>query len=311
MTAGRSPAGTGCLILVATPIGNLADLSPRAASALAEADVVACEDTRHTGRLLELAGLRAKRLVSLHAHNESQRTGELVAACASGETVAVVSDAGTPLVSDPGARVVAAAIEAGIEVRAVPGPSAALAALVVSGLTADRWRFEGFLPRKGPERRARLAALAATEETSVCYESPHRVAATLADLAEACGADRRVAVARELTKVHEETWRGSLGEGAQRWAESPTRGEHVLVVAGASADETAGVSGAAELEEAAGRLRAAGLSVRDAQRAVQVLLGVSRGDAYEAALRARERPPAGAAGEHDDPAACERARPGS
>lgn len=291
MSGGR-PEGDrgGWLILVATPIGNLQDLSPRAAATLAEADVVACEDTRHTGRLLELAGIHAHRLVSLHAHNEVTRTAEIVAECRSGAVVALVSDAGTPVLSDPGERLVAAVIEAGIEVRAVPGPSAALYALVVSGLPARRWRFEGFLPRKGPERRARLAVLAASGETSVCYESPHRVAATLADLAEACGAARRVAVARELTKVHEETWRGSLGEAAERWAQAPTRGEHVIVVAGAPADETAGGSGAAELEEAVGRLRAAGLSVRDAQRAAQALLGVSRADAYEAALRVGEQP---------------------
>jgi 16S rRNA (cytidine1402-2'-O)-methyltransferase len=287
VTVGRA---AGCLLLVSTPIGNLGDLSARAAAALSDAELVACEDTRRTGRLLELAGLRARRLLSLHAHNEAARIGEVIAACTGGGTVALVSDAGTPLVSDPGERLVAAAIEAGIDVRAVPGPSAALAALVVSGLPVARWRFEGFLPRTGRERRARIAGIASSSETTVCFESPHRVAATLAELAGACGPARRVAVARELTKLHEETWRGSLGEAAERWARQPARGEHVLVV-GASPPE-AGHDGAA-LEDALRRLREAGLSARDAQRAAQVLLGASRRDAYDASVRAAAGPAPG------------------
>ncbi len=293
---GHPPTGpghppTGRLLVVATPIGNVADLSPRAAATLTDADVVACEDTRHTGRLLELAGLRARRLVALHAHNEAVRAPELVNAAVAGESVALVSDAGTPLVSDPGGRLVAAAIGAGVEVRAVPGPSAVLAALVVSGLAAERWRFEGFLPRKGPERRARLEAIAASPDTSICYESPHRVAATLDDLALACGGERRVSVSRELTKLHEETWRGTLAGGAVRWREAPARGEHVLVVAGA---EAAPARPGDELAVAMAGLRAAGLSQRDAQRAVQALLGVPRREAYDAALASY----AGAAEDH-------------
>lgn len=273
-------AGSGQLLVVSTPIGNLADLSLRARQALAEADLVACEDTRHTGRLLELAGLRARRLVSLHGHNEAARSSEVVEACLGGATVALVSDAGTPAISDPGERLVAAAVAGGVEVRALPGPSALLAALVVSGLPVGRFSFEGFLPRKGPDRRDRIAALAASPVTSVCYEAPGRVAATLAELAAACGPERRVAVSRELTKLHEETWRGSLDEAAVRAESREPRGEHVIVLSPAPAPT---VPGAAELEEAMRRLRLAGLSAGDARRAAQALLGVSRRHAYDAA----------------------------
>ncbi len=276
-----APRQVGALVLVATPIGNLGDLSPRAVEALASADVVACEDTRHTGRLLVHAGVRARRLVSLHEHNEAARLDELLGAMASGATVALVSDAGTPLVSDPGERLVAAAIAAGVEVTAVPGPSAALAALVLSGLGTARWRYEGFLPRKGAERRERLVEIAASPEPVVCYESPRRVAATLSDLAEACGAERKVAVARELTKLHEEVWRGPLGEAAARAAAAEPRGEHVIVVAGAV--PAARPSGEA-LTGALERLIAAGLGRREAVLAVEVLLGVARREAYQAAL---------------------------
>ena len=278
---------TGRLVLVATPIGNLGDLSPRAIEALAAADVVACEDTRHTGRLLQHARIRARRLVSLHGHNEASRAGELVAALAEGVTVAVVSDAGTPAVSDPGARLVMAAVDAGVEVSVVPGPSAAVAALVVSGLDTSRWRFEGFLPRKGPERRARLVEIAASPVVSVCFEAPTRIAATLGELSEACGAERRVAVARELTKLHEEVWRGTLGEAVDRATSlpGPVRGEHVVVVDGApprvgTAEEDGGVEGLVA------DLRRAGLSARDAAIAATTVLGVPHRVAYAAATAA-------------------------
>ncbi|MDA8034797.1 MAG: 16S rRNA (cytidine(1402)-2'-O)-methyltransferase [Actinomycetota bacterium] len=277
-------AAAGRLVLVATPIGNLGDLSPRAAETLAEADVVACEDTRHTGRLLQLAGIRARRLVSLHSHNEAARTGELVAALAGGATVAVVSDAGTPVVSDPGARLVRAAVEAGVTVSAVPGASAVLAAVVVSGLDTSRWRFDGFLPRKGAERRARLAEMAVSPVPTVCFEAPTRLSATLAELAEACGPGRRVAVARELTKLHEEVWRGSLGEAAAVAAGVAARGEHVVVVDGAPL--AAGPADGGELAELVGRLRAAGLSARDTATAAATVLGVGHREAYAAALSA-------------------------
>jgi len=284
----------GALVLVSTPIGNLADLSPRASAVLAEADVVACEDTRHTGMLLSRIGVKARRLVSLHAHNEAGRAGELVGLCLAGSLVAVVSDAGTPALSDPGERLVVAAAAAGVEVRAVPGPSAALCALVVSGLPTARWRFEGFLPRKGRERRQRLGEIARSPCTSVCFEAPGRLAATLDELAEVCGGGRAVAVCRELTKLHEETWRGSLAEAAARAAASEPRGEHVLVIA-AGPDQAAAPG--LPLDEAARRLVEAGLSTRDARLAAQVLLGASRAEAYEAVRGAADGP--GEAGADD------------
>ncbi|MCU1491045.1 MAG: rRNA ((1402)-2-O)-methyltransferase [Acidimicrobiaceae bacterium] len=277
----------GQLVLVATPIGNLGDLAPRAVAALAEADLVACEDTRHSGRLLAAAGIKAKRLTSLHGHNEAARIDEVLELLSSGGTVALISDAGTPLVSDPGARLVEAAARSGAVVSTIPGPSAVLAALVVSGLGTSHWRFEGFLPRKGSERRERLARLACSDETSVCYESPRRVAATLAELAEVCGPDRRVCVARELTKLHEEVWRGTLGEAVARAVATEARGEHVIVLDAAPAAEAAG---AGELVAAITRLLEAGLARRDAAIAAEVLLGAAHRDAYSASLEAAGRP---------------------
>ena len=278
----------GQLVVVATPIGNLADLSPRARDTLAAADILACEDTRHTGRLLAATGIRAARLVPLHAHNEASRVGELVAAVAGGSLVALVCDAGTPLVSDPGARLVAAAAAAGLTVSTVPGPSAALAALVLSGFDTTRWRFEGFLPRKGAERERRLGAVAASPDPCVCYESPRRVAATLHDLRHQCGPERRVVVARELTKLHEEVWRGALAAASEAFATRELRGECVLVLDGAppAAPPSAGVSLAASLAQ----LQQSGLSRRDAVLAAETLLGVGHREAYAAALAVEREP---------------------
>lgn len=232
--AGGSDPSAGRLVLVATPIGNLGDLSARAVETLAAADVVYAEDTRHTRGLLTHAGVSGTTLRSLHDHNEADRIDEVLQAVSGGAAVAVVSDAGTPGVSDPGIRLVAAAADAGLRVSVVPGPSAVLAALVASGLPTDRFCFEGFIPRTGAERDRRLAGVAADPRTTVLFEAPGRVAATLADLAEACGPERRVAVARELTKLHEEIWRGTLAD-AVGWAkEGGVRGEVVLVVGGAA-----------------------------------------------------------------------------
>jgi len=226
--------GGGRLVLVATPIGNLGDLSPRAVSALAEADVIVCEDTRRTGRLLEHAGVAKRRLIVANEHAEAAAAAEVGRLLASGATVAVVTDAGTPGISDPGARLVRAAIDGDHPVTVVPGPAAAIAAVVVSGLPADRFVMEGFLPRRGHERAERLAALAGERRTTVLYEAPHRLARTLADLVATLGADRSVAICRELTKLHEEVWRGSLGEAAGRAGAAEPRGEHVLVLGGAA-----------------------------------------------------------------------------
>jgi len=214
------------LTLVATPIGNLGDLSPRAVEALAVADVVACEDTRRTGRLLQHAGVDGVRLMRLDAHTEERAAQRVVACLDEGQQVAVVTDAGTPGISDPGERLVKIALAAGHQVTVVPGPAAPVAALVVSGLPTQRWCMEGFLPRKGQERKQRLAEIAAEERTTVLFESPKRVAATVADLLELCGPDRPMAIVREVTKLHEEVFRGSLDASrcSHRRSSRPTRG---------------------------------------------------------------------------------------
>lgn len=272
-------------MLVATPIGNLGDLSPRAVETLATADVVYCEDTRHSRRLLAHAGVEGVPLRSLHEHNEARRAEEVVAAVRRGEVVAVVSDAGTPGISDPGSRMVAAAVANGVAVSVVPGPSAAVAALVVSGLPTDRFAVEGFLPRSGKERAERLGAVAGDRRTVVVFEAPGRVADTLADLAAAAGPERRVAVARELTKVHEEVWRGRLDDAAA-WADGrELRGEVVLVVEGAppSRPEVDEVVLLAAVDE---RL-AAGERLRGAVDEVAAAFEVPRRRVYELALARR------------------------
>lgn len=218
---------------MATPIGNLGDLSPRARDALATADVIAAEDTRHTAQLLRHLGLE-RPLVSLHEHNEGARIPALIARLQAGEQVALVSDAGTPLLSDPGAGLVGAAVAAGLRVTPLPGASALLAALCVAGLPAERFSFEGFLPAKVQARRQALEALAGETRTLVFYEAPHRIVETLAAAAAAFGADREAVVARELTKLHETVYRGRLGELAAVADREPNlaRGEIVLLVHG-------------------------------------------------------------------------------
>ena len=223
----------GRIVLVATPIGNLGDLSPRAVETLAGADVVCCEDTRRTRQLLTHADIRGQRLVALHEHNEQATAAKLVEQAVAGATVAVVSDAGMPGLSDPGERLVRAAVEAGVAVSVVPGPSAATAALVGSGLPCARFYFEGFLPRKGGERESRLRAIAAFPDTVVLYEAPPRVARTVDDLVERCGDDRPVALARELTKLHEQWWRGTLGQAREWLAGLSPKGEWAIVLGGA------------------------------------------------------------------------------
>jgi len=277
-------------VLVATPIGNLGDLSPRAREVLATADLICCEDTRRTRALLSAAGVAAggpggDRLLSLHGHNEPARLDRVAAAVAGGATVAVVSDAGTPGISDPGAWLAAQLAAAGETVSTVPGPSSVVGALVVSGLPADRFCVEGFLPRKGPERRRRVAALMADERTSVVLEAPGRVAATLGELS-AADPDRPVAVVRELTKLHEEVWRGSLGAAADEFAARQVRGEVVLVVGGAPAPGPAGDEAVeAAVRAAIGDDPSAG--PRQVAERVAAALGVPRRRAYEAALRVR------------------------
>lgn len=278
-----SPATVaGTLYVVATPIGNLQDLSERARQVLATASLVAAEDTRHSRQLLEAHGIET-RLVSVHEHNESERVPELLAVLRGGANVALVSDAGTPLVSDPGLRIVRAAIDAGIEVRAVPGPCAAIAALSISGLATERFGFEGFLPQKPAARREQLKALASDARTLIFYEAPHRVVECLADLSAILGAERPAVVARELTKVFETVYRGSLAELARR-AEGDAdmqRGEIVIIVegrAGASDDAER-----AELERVLTVL-VAELPVSQAASLAAKLTGASRNLAYQLAL---------------------------
>ena len=225
----------GTLQVVATPIGNLADLSARAQQALREADVIAAEDTRRTQQLLSALGI-ARPLISLYEHNETQRIPELLGRLADGQTVALVSDAGTPLLSDPGYELTRAAVGAGVRVVAIPGASALTTALAVAALPVQRFCFEGFLSARAPERRAQLAALAHETRTLVFFEAPHRIRATLADMAAEFGAGRAAVVARELTKVHEQVYRGALGELAAQAAREQNfeRGEITLVVAGAA-----------------------------------------------------------------------------
>jgi len=281
-------ARTGRLVLVATPIGNLGDLSPRAVAALAGADAIVCEDTRRTGRLLQHAGITARRYVVANAHTEARAAAEVGRLLGDGRTVAVVTDAGTPGVSDPGERLVKAALAGGHDVEAVPGPSAALAALVVSGLPTDRFVVEGFLPRSGPARRERLAALRTERRTIVLYEAPHRLARTLDDLVATIGPDRPVAVARELTKLHEEVWRGALGAALERAIADEPRGELVLVLGGAPPPPAATTN---DVEAALHAAYGAGADQKAAVSEVAAALDVPRRVVYAAALRLRDSPP--------------------
>ena len=274
------------LILVGTPIGNLGDLSPRAVEALAAADAICCEDTRRTGRLLQHAGVARTPLVVVNDHTEEGAVDGVLARLAAGERVAVVSDAGMPGISDPGERLVHAAVAAGHVVEVVPGPSAGITALVASGLPAGRFVFEGFLPRKGSGRSARLAEVADERRTVVLYEAPHRLARTLSDLESVCGPERGVALGRELTKLHEEVWRGTLAD-AVAWSTShEPRGELVIVLEGAPAPQPASEDDVVSAVQA--RLDA-GDTARDAATAVAARLGVPKRAAYQVAVRLRAR----------------------
>ena len=268
----------GTLWLVATPIGNLGDLPQRAVDVLGRVSLVCCEDTRRTGRLLQHAGVRAERLAVANEHTEHHRIADVLDELGAGNDVAVVSDAGTPGVSDPGARLVRAALDAGYAVSAVPGPAAVITALVVSGLPTDRFVYEGFLPRRGGERAARLDEIARETRTIVLYEAPHRIERTLDDLRRVCDDDRPVAICRELTKLYEEVVRGTLGTVAI----GDPRGEYVVVVGGHR-------SGSAEPgdDEIRAALRVhlgAGATKRDAVASVATELGVPKKQVYALAI---------------------------
>ncbi len=275
---------SGALVLAATPIGSHRDASESLRSLLADADVVAAEDTRKFGMLLRRLQVVARgRIVSFYEGNEEARTGELLEAIAAGQTVALVTDAGMPSVSDPGYRIVKACIENNLRVTAMPGPSAVLTALAVSGLPTDRFCFEGFLPRKSGERRARLTSVAGETRTMVFFEAPHRLADFLADAADVLGADRAAVVCRELTKPYEEVVRGTLAT-LREWAADGVRGEVTLVLGGAE-EQVTGVDDALEL--VAARI-ADGEKLSTAVRSVADVTGANRKELYEAALAARK-----------------------
>jgi 16S rRNA (cytidine1402-2'-O)-methyltransferase len=282
-------ADEGLLVLAATPIGDLADAPARLADELAAADVIAAEDTRRLRRLIAALGAQTPaRIVSYYDANEAARTPELVQAMEAGARVVLVTDAGMPSVSDPGYRLVTATIEAGIRVTAVPGPSAVLAALAVSGLPVVRFCFEGFLPRRAGERATRLRELASEPRTLVFFEAPHRLAATLAALRDVFGADRAAAVCRELTKRYEQVRRGPLEELAE-WAADGVRGEITLVVAGASPHPAADADAAALAGQVA-ELEAAGIPRKAAIAAVATKAGVQKRQVYDAVHRKRDAP---------------------
>ena len=273
---------SGMLILVPTPIGNLGDISPRAAEALAQADFIAAEDTRVSIKLLNHLGLK-KQLISYHEHNKLESGPHILTRLQNGESCALVTDAGTPAISDPGEDLVALCAASGVDVVAIPGPCALITALSVSGLPTGRFTFEGFLPMNKKNRRAQLDGLRSESRTMLFYEAPHKLTATLEDLAEVFGPDRRVAVCRELTKLHEEIRRTTLGEAAQWYAANPPRGEFVLVVEGAvpAVREADPAAALARVEE----LRAQGLPLKAAARQAAGEFGVPKNQLYDLALR--------------------------
>ena len=286
MLSSQQLSSAGRLDVVATPIGNLGDLAPRAREALMAADLIAAEDTRRTGTLLSAIGVSGK-LISLHEHNENSRIESLVQELQAGKVVALVSDAGTPLLSDPGYQLVRAAAAAGVLIRAIPGASALTAALSIAGLPTDRFVFEGFLPARAGERQSALARLAAETRTLVFFEAPHRIAATLAELATLFGAQRRAVVARELTKLHESVYRGTLEELAAAALADPNvaRGEITLLIAGV-ADAPADGADRSLLVRALKLLLPEMAPARAAALAAQIA-GVKRSEAYALAQRLR------------------------
>lgn len=270
------------LWLVATPIGNLDDISPRAISVLRAAKVICCEDTRHSGTLLKRMNVTPERLIVTNDHTEHDAIEEVLMLLASNEVVAVITDAGTPAISDPGERLVKAAVAAGHAVHTTPGPVAFVVAATISGLPTDRIAFDGFLPRSGAERRERLTEVARERRTTVLYEAPHRLEKTLVDLASVCGEDRRIALTRELTKMHEEVWRGSLADAVKHSQTVAPRGEYAIVIAPALHSEVE-VTDEEIVRELAART-ATGLSKRDAIDEVTAAFGVARKRVYAIAV---------------------------
>ncbi len=273
------------LFVVSTPIGNPDDISARALKVLGDVDLIACEDTRRTGRLLAAYGLK-KPLLSYFEHNEERRTPELIERITRGERIALVTDAGTPSISDPGFRLVRAALSAGIRVTAIPGPTAAIAALSISGLPTNRFAFEGFLPAKAEARRKSLDSLASEPRTMIFFEAARRLAATLGEMASALGSSRNAAVVREVTKTWEETIRGTLGELARRFHENPVLGEITIVIEGAP--DSAASAGVRAASITVDSLLEEGLSLKQASAIVSKLTGRSRRQVYQEAVKSRD-----------------------
>ncbi|MDO8433614.1 MAG: 16S rRNA (cytidine(1402)-2'-O)-methyltransferase [Candidatus Binatus sp.] len=286
----RQTAGAGVLYVVATPIGNADDISARAIRVLSEVDAIACEDTRRTGLLLAHHAIRVP-MISYYEHNEERRTPELIERMAADQKIALVTDAGTPAISDPGFRLVRAALDAGIKVIAVPGACAAVAALSIAGLATNRFTFEGFLPQRGGARRKLLEALRREHRTMVFYEAARRLADTLAEMAEAFGGSRKAAVVREITKTYEETIRGTLDELAKRFREQPALGEVTIVVEGAPENSTdSTIEGTPVTVEI---LREAGLSLKQASAVLSRLSGRPRREIYQDAIKSNASEEAG------------------
>ena len=274
---------SGSLILVPTPIGNLGDISPRAAAALQDADFIAAEDTRVSIKLLNHLGIK-KQLVSYHEHNKLESGPHILSRIQAGETCALVTDAGTPAISDPGEDLVRLCRENGVTVTAIPGPCAAITALAISGLPTGRFTFEGFLSTNKRSRRAHLEGLAQETRTMIFYEAPHKLTGTLEDLEQAFGPERRICLCRELTKLHEEAMNLTLEEAVQYYQTASPRGEYVLILEGARprAVETPDLP---DCLEAVSALRQEGLSLKDAVKRVSQQTGVSKNILYDAALR--------------------------
>jgi 16S rRNA (cytidine1402-2'-O)-methyltransferase len=275
------------LILVATPIGNLADLAPRAVDALRGADLICCEDTRRTGKLLHHAGISGVRMAVANEHTEAARINEVIDIITAGGSVALVSDAGTPGISDPGERLVRGILAAGLPVSAIPGPAALIMAIVISGFDTTRFVFEGFLPRSGGDRTRRIGEIAGERRTVVLYEAPHRIVRTIGDLVDGCGGDRRVALARELTKLHEDCWRGPLSDAVVHLDRTEPRGEYVVVLEGAA--DTAPADDDAIRAALAGAI-GRGADRKSAVATVTSALGVPKRRVYEIATT-MPRPP--------------------
>lgn len=275
---------SGTLYLVATPIGNLEDITLRALRILKEVDLIACEDTRHSRKLLNHYGITTA-LTAYHQHNEEPKAERLVAKLQAGQSIALISDAGTPAISDPGYRIVVACRDAGLSVVAVPGPSAVISALAISGLPTDAFVFAGFLPAKSTARRETLARLRAEQRTTLFYEAPHRLSETLAEIVAELGGERMVAVARELTKIHEELVRGSAEEVQQHFAAKEIKGEIVLLIAPASGAETPTIT----VKEALAQLLAEGTQLRAAVKQVAKAYGLPGDEVYREALAMKGR----------------------